>query len=158
MRIHQLTENTDNIIDNKEGWGNVPDNSNVDYMGLRVMMKPSTFLKLAAPLSEPTSSENIQNHLASGGKIGSPFLNIKTPTEWSENNLSEISTVVGHEGRNRMIAIKNLYGDIPTETHFFFRGGINRNRHITPEIIKELNTHLYSEKTNNLIRGPLFTL
>lgn len=157
MRLINLTENTDNIIDNVNGWGAVPNNQDIDYFGLRVKMKPSTFLKLAAPLSEPTSTESIQDHLKDSGKIGAPFLDIKTPIEWSENNLSEIARVMQHEGRNRMIAIKNLYGDIPTETHLFFRGGINRNRHITPEIIKELNTHLYSEKSNNLIRGPLFT-
>jgi len=158
MRIHQLTENTDNIIDNKEGWGNVPDNSNVDYMGLRVMMKPSTFLKLAAPLSEPTSSENIQNHLASGGTIGSPFLIINVPVEWADEDYNTPAKVSAHEGRNRMIAVKNLYGDTPIETHLFFRGGINRNRHINNQIIQQLQNNIYSEKSKTLINGPLFTV
>jgi hypothetical protein len=156
MRIITLTENTKDIIDNTNGWGNVPYNSNVDYMGLRVKMKPTTFLKLAAPLSEYGSITDIQKHLETGGKIGAPFLTIDVPIEWSDDKFTKIAKVVNHEGRNRMKAILNIYGDIETETHLFFRGGINRNRHLTPDIIKELKTHLYSEKDNNIIRGPLF--
>ena len=157
MRLITLTENTKDIIDNRDGWGAVPNNQEIDYFGLRVRMKPSIFLKLAAPLAEPKSSEDIQTHLKNGGKIGAPFLIIETPTEWSDDDTSEIAKVIQHEGRNRMIAIKNLYGDIPVETHLFFQGGVNRNRHLSGDMIKELSVHLYSEKSNNIINGPLFT-
>jgi broad specificity polyphosphatase/5'/3'-nucleotidase SurE len=159
MKYITLIENTNTIIDNVNGWGSVPYNQNVNYMGLRVKMKPSIFLQLAAPLSEPTSKNDIINHLQNGGKIGAPFLNIKVPVEWSDDNHLEIAKVSQHEGRNRMKAILELYGDIPTETHLFFSGGINRNRHITSDIIKELQTHLYSENQNLIsINQPLFTV
>lgn len=157
MKYQDLLEQT-SIIDNKDGWGSVPYNQNIDYMGLRVKMKPSIFLKLAAPLLEPTSSKKIKDHLENGGKIGSPFLTIHVPYEWENNDFSEIAKVRNHEGRNRMIAINELYGDIPIEVHLFFSGAINRNRHLNSQIIKNLNKHLVSEEYGNIINGPLFQI
>lgn len=49
MRYNDLLENN-SIIDNKDGWGAVPYNQEVNYFGLKVKMTPSIFLKLAAPL------------------------------------------------------------------------------------------------------------
>ena len=37
-------------IDNKNGRGAVPHNQEVDYFGMRVKMKPSTFIALASKL------------------------------------------------------------------------------------------------------------
>jgi hypothetical protein len=39
-------------INNRSGIGSVPYNQEVDYFGLRVAMRPSTFLKLALPHAE----------------------------------------------------------------------------------------------------------
>lgn len=157
MKIFEVTTSI-NPIDNVNGWGNVPYNQNVNYMGLRVNMTPTIFANLAAPLSEPTSAKSIQNHLQNGGKIGAPFLIIDTPIEWSNGDFSLAAKVRSHEGRNRMIAIKNLYGDIPIETHLFFQGGISRNRHLNDEIINNLQNQMYKEKSNQLIKTKLFEL
>lgn len=152
--IHLKEENS--IIDNKEGLGNVPNNMNIDYLGLRVKMSPSVFLKLAAPLEIPVSVEYIESHLENGGKIGAPFLSIKFPAEWEDNDFSELAKIVGHEGRNRMIAVRNVYGNNPIETHLLFSHGV-RNRHLTPNIISHLNKKLISE-TGDILTGPFFTL
>ncbi|MFW6015795.1 MAG: hypothetical protein ACOCRK_05110 [bacterium] len=154
MRITNLLKENKNIIDNKEGLGSVPLNLEIDYMGLRVEMKPSIFLDLAAPLENPQSANYIEEFLKDGGKIGAPFLQIKIPPEWEDGDFSKMAKVQSHEGRNRMIAVKNLYGDIPVETHLLFSYGV-RNRDLTPEIIDNLNARLLSE-TNRVIKGKLF--
>lgn len=157
MRYVDLVEQNE-FIDNANGWGSVPFNQNIKYMGLKVMMKPSIFLSLAAKLHNETSASEIVTHLKNSGKIGSPFLNIKTPIEWHSNDISHYAKVSGHEGRNRMLAIMRAYGDIPVETHLFFNGGISRARHLTPKIVDSLNSHLYTENTDILISGPFFEI
>lgn len=157
MRYNDLLE-SNSIIDNKDGWGAVPYNQEVNYFGLKVKMTPSIFLKLAAPLYEPTSADSIANHLENGGKIGSPFLTIHIPNEWEDNNFEEPAVVKNHEGRNRMIAVRRLYGNNPIEVHLFFSGAINRSRYLNSEIIKHLNEKLISEKYDMVIQGPLFDL
>ena len=142
-------------IDNKNGWGAVPNNQQVDYFGLRVKMSPSIFLNLAATLENPTSSKKIEDHLKNGGSIGSPFLVIKIPEEWEDGNYSKPAKITSHEGRNRMFAVKKLYGDIPIEVHLFFSNGI-RNRHITKEWIDQLKKQLVNEELTKIIKGPLF--
>lgn len=156
MKIMEVVNNID-IIDNVNGWGSTPNNQNVNYLGLNVKMKPSTFINLAATLSEPKSATLIQNHLSNGGKIGAPFLIIDLPSEWEDNDFSAVAKISGHEGRNRMIAIKNLYGDIPIETHLFFRNGI-RNRHLTSDIINKLQQAIQKERSSEIIKNNLFVI
>ena len=151
----KIVENT-NIIDNKKGWGAVPNNQEVDYLGLRVKMSPRTFINLAAPLDrEP--SEDIIKHIQNGGTIGSPFLIIEIPESWREGDLSMPARVVGHEGRNRMLAIAKAIGNNPIEVHLFFSQGL-RNRHITDDFKKVLNKGLVKEKSKSIVKGPLFSL
>ena len=104
------------IIDNQNGWGAVPHNQEVDYFGIRVKMRPSTFIKLASAI-ETTPSAEIERHIASGGAIGAPYLTINVPDDYDD-----FATVDGHDGRNRMIAIRKTEGDNPIEVHLFFRG------------------------------------
>jgi hypothetical protein len=154
-KIKDLFENN-NITDNKNGWGAVPNNQEIDYLGLRVSMTPETFIKLASPLgSEP--SEKIVQHIAQGGKIGSPFLSIEIPESWMDGDLSMPARVAGHEGRNRMLAVAKVLGNTPIEVHLFFSQGL-RNRHITDDFKKVLNKGLVKEKSNSIIKGPLFGL
>ncbi len=148
--------NNSSIIDNKDGWGAVPNNQEVDYLGLRVTMTPKHFIDLAAPLDgEP--SEKIAQHLEQGGTIGSPFLRIEIPESWENGDFSMPARVVGHEGRNRMAAIAKVFGNNPVETHLFFSQGL-RNRHITDEFKKNLNRGLVKEKSKSIVQGPLFSL
>jgi hypothetical protein len=143
-------------IDNKNGWGAVPYNKGVDYFGVRVLMKPSTFLKLALPLDGEPSAD-IKKHIAGGGAIGAPFLDIAIPPEWSDGDLKPAAKISGHEGRNRMNGVLATEGDVPVEVHLFPSGGM-RARHITPDMIKRMNQAMYAERSTSLVTGPLFAL
>jgi predicted chitinase len=152
MRLRELLSEVK--IDNHKGAGAVPYNQDVDYFGLQVMMKPSTFLRLAAPLGQEHSAE-LEKYIADGGAIGAPFLEIKIPPEWDDGDFSKPAQVAGHEGRNRMTAIQKLEGDTPIEVHIFPRGGY-RARDITPEFRSAIARGLQAEKATNIIAGPLF--
>ena len=135
-------------IDNKDGRGAVPHNKDVDYFGMRVKMKPSTFINLASKLGRDPDPKMV-DYIRDGGAIGSPFLTIRIED-------GEPATVLNHEGRNRMLAIAKAFGDIPVEVHLFFNSNsVNRARHLTPEIISYIKNELISQD-DNLISGPLW--
>jgi predicted chitinase/GNAT superfamily N-acetyltransferase len=140
-------------IDNREGAGAVPYNADVDYFGLRVQMRPSTFLKLAAPLGG-AHSEKLEQYIAQGGAIGAPFLMVDIPEGWEAGDFSQWAEVTGHEGRNRVSAVRKLEGDEPIEMHIFPR--YLRRRHLTPQWIAALNQGLIGEGTGRRVSGPLF--
>ena len=119
MKLFDLFETVK--IDNVKGLGEVPDNQNVDYLGLRVSMRPSVFLKLAAslPREQAQSAEYIKQHLEKGGGIAAPWLVISVPPEWEDNDLKQPARVVGHEGRNRMYAVIETEGDSPVGVEGF---------------------------------------
>jgi predicted chitinase len=139
----------DNDI-NGEGLGATGYNANVAYRGMRVLMRPSTFLSLALPLDKPVSVEHIKQHMQAGGALGSPFLIFDFPVEWEDGDFSESARIVGHEGRNRMLAIQDLEGDDPVEVHMFGLGEL-RARHLTPEIVKHLQTGMLNQNKSKLI-------
>lgn len=144
-------------VDNKDGLGAVPNNANVDYFGLQVLMKPSTFLSLAKTLHSPRNSvDYIRNHLKRGGKLGSPYLDVDIPLEWEHNDFSSNASITGHEGRHRMLAVLQEEGDKPVEVHIFPRRGM-RARHITSEMIKQLNVGLVNQD-GKYKTGPFFKL
>lgn len=145
-------------IDNRQGLGNVPDNQNVDYLGLRVLMKPTVFLRLAATLyrEQASSTDYIKQHLQQGGAIASPWLVIDIPQAWEQADFQQPAQVTGHEGRNRMYAVLETEGDEPIECHLFFSHGL-RNRHILPSWIDKLNERLIPQRSNKAILGPFFT-
>ena len=155
MRAHEFLDELK--IDNKDGKGAVPYNQDIDYFGLRVAMRPSTFLKLALPLPEDASYEYIKNHIAQGGSIGAPFLDIKIPPAWDDGDFSQPAKVSGHEGRHRMKAALELEGDEPVETHIFPKGGY-RARDLTPDFVKHLNQSLETQAGGRIISGPLFKI
>jgi len=150
MKISEVT------IDNRKGLGATPYNQEVDYRGLRVLMKPSVFLDLAAFLPRDNRNTHVEKAIEDGAAIGAPFLIIQIPVAWFDSSdYSEPAQVVSHEGRNRMQIVQELEGNIPIETHLFFRDDI-RNRDLTPKIIEALNQGMYLERTRALKRGPLF--
>jgi hypothetical protein len=112
-------------------------------------MKPSTFLKLAAPLGHAQARQEMKDYIEAGGAIGAPFLVINVP----ESGTPEVT---GHEGRNRMLAVLAVEGDQPIETHLFFRGEISRARHITPQVADKLRAVLHQENTGKAVKGPLW--
>jgi hypothetical protein len=145
-----LTEDVE--IDNKDGWGAVPWNQEVDYRGLRVKMKPSVFINLAASRNGEPPVPKVVQYVKDGGAIGAPFLQI-----FVDEDDSQIPEVRGHEGRSRMAAILEVHGDVPVEVHLFFQGKVNRNRHITPEFVEKIQRYLISEN-DKMVRGPLFEI
>jgi hypothetical protein len=147
------------MIDNQQGWGAVPDNQNVDYLGMRVLMGAGTFLSLVAPLTrqEATSVDDIRHHLETGGTVGSAWMTICIPPEWSDGDLSKPAQVISHEGRNRMWAIQELVSNTPVEVHLFFAGGL-RARHIQPEWINQINQQLIPQGHTQPIEGAFFDI
>ena len=139
-------------IDNRTGAGSVPWNQEVDYRGLRVTMKPSTFLRLALPLTDQDNSR-MERHIGTGGTIGAPFLDIVVPEAWQSGDFSEPAQVRGHDGRHRMQAIAKLEGDAPVETHLFPK--YLRNRDLTPEIVQRLQAGMVTQ-SGRYLPGPLF--
>lgn len=154
MRIYQLTENYP--IDNVRGIGSVPYNQEADYRGLRVQMRPSVFLQLAAPLGRDVS-DGMRELIAKKTPIGAPFLMIEIPETWQDGNMAHNARVIGHEGRNRMSAILNIHGDEPIETHLFLSQGW-RARDLTTDMKISLRRGLTAEDSVRTISGPLFSI
>ncbi len=138
-------------IDNVKGRGAVPNNQEIDYFGMRTKMRPSMFLKLAAPLAGGPNDEMV-DYIRQGGAIGAPFLIVDVPEDLNK----DIPHVAGHEGRNRMKAVMKAEGDDPIEVHLFFRGAVNRARHLTKEIVNLLKAGAYQERTGRHVPGPLW--
>lgn len=136
------------------GWGNTPMGTDVDYFGMKVQMRPSMFLKLAAPLTDAGENPEVYKYMEKGGKIAYPFLDIQDPREWENDNFDEDARVKSHEGRNRMKKWIQMHGDNPIQINIFLRGA-NRRKYITPEIINRLSQGLFSE-TGNYVTGPIF--
>lgn len=147
-------------IDNTQGLGAVPWNNNVDYQGLRVLMKPSTFLRLSLPLNltanDHSTIDYIANELNTQG-IGAPFLQIEIPEAWEKEQYVNMARVVGHDGRHRMLAIQAKEGDKPVEVHLFPRYYRHRDFVQHPEWVEYMDNALISQ-TGTPVNGPLFTV
>ena len=145
-------------INNQSGIGSVPKNQEIDYFGLRVAMRPSTFLKLALPMpntaQDQESIEYVKQHKDTEG-IGAPFLEIDIPQGWEEGNLSKPARVVGHDGRHRMAAILQSEGDDPVEVHLFPLGLRRRHFDANPEWAQHLNQVIVGQR-GNTVPGPIF--
>ena len=136
-------------IDNVNGLGSVPWNQEVDYMGLRVLMKPSTFLQLSLPLNMNDDDKKTIQHLEKEKDtigFGAPFLQVDMERS--------IPRITGHDGRHRMIAIQATEGDHPVEVHIFPKG--MRNKDMTPEVVSKLNDLVVSQN-GKYVPGPIFT-
>lgn len=127
-------------IDNKHGLGAVPDNSNIDYMGFTVHMKPRDFLKLNPDRGRDPSG--IRDAMKGGAAIGTPFLS----AEWSEKG--KHWKVYQHEGRGRMTVAHELHPDEEVPVHVFPRGEDRemRSRHLTDD-------HLFAPIHSDTARG-----
>ena len=134
------------------GWGATPQGTDVDYFGLKVKMRPSTFLKLSHPLNSSEQNSDVEKHMQGGGKIAYPFLEVKDPVEWEDGDFSKAGKVVNHEGRNRMTHWIKMKGDEPIQVNLFLRGA-NRRRYVTDDMIQALSQGLISQ-TGQLVRNP----
>jgi len=151
MRAREFT--TEAVLD-PGGWGETPYGTDIDYFGLRVQMKPSTFLKLALPLGSAETNPEVEKHMRAGGKIAYPMLDIEIPDGWEKNDFSEPAKVVSHEGRNRMKTWIDLKGDDPIQVNIRPRGWYRRS-HLSPEHLESISKGLISQR-GNFVSGPLF--
>jgi hypothetical protein len=150
------------LIDNDHGLGATSYNRMVDVLGLRVRMKPSTFLALARPLERDAYVEKrvqgLIDLMRSGSGIGAPFLELRIPEAWEDGDLSEIPRVAAHEGRHRMLAATAIQGDAPVEVHLFPRQ--YNAAEITPQWVKLWRAGLVKqggrESRADFVQGPLF--
>lgn len=134
------------------GWGGTPYGTDIDYFGLRVQMKPSTFLKLALPLGSAQTNPEVEKHMSAGGKIAYPMLDIEIPENWKDGDYSKPAEVVDHEGRNRMTQWIKLKGDDPIQVNIRPRGGLRR-KNLSDDYIEALSKGLVSQR-GNYISNP----
>ena len=157
MLLRELFQLDEVTIDNVNGAGQTPNNENVDYLGLRVKMRPSIFLKLTPPLGLSTDLPRMRDYIEQGGAIAAPQLYLDIPRAWqTDDDFARAARVQSHEGRHRMQAILELEGDDPVETHLFPLG--MRRRHLTDDMIEHLKQRLVSQGLNRLVQGPLFEI
>lgn len=135
----------------KDGFGSVPNNQNVWYIGFVGMVRPSTFLSLALDdegSQEPTSRD-LEKFVDEGYAIGIPFLYINIDEEGQK-----LPKITGHEGRGRMRMIARVNGDEPIPVHFFLSGGM-RSRHLTKDMIDEVKQGVFAERSERLVKNPV---
>jgi hypothetical protein len=121
----QFLESAD-IFDARNGIGAVPNNQEIDYKGFVKEMSPDEFRRLVPyGVSGDETKDYVIDALKEGKKLGQPFLLV----EWSEDN--KVWFVKDHEGRSRMDAIAEVYGQISVPVHIFPRS--MRARDITDE-------------------------
>lgn len=134
-----------------KGFGSVPNNSNVWYMGFVGFMKPSTFMSLALDdqgQQEPTSRD-LEKFVEEGYAIGIPFLEIAI-----DEIGNDLPRIKGHEGRGRMRMIRRVNGDEPIPVQFFLRGGM-RSRDVTKEMADEIKQGIFAEKSERIVKNPI---
>lgn len=144
----------DEAVLDPRGAGSTPYGVDIDYFGLRVQMRPSTFLKLALPLTPATTSKTLGPYMKQGGAIAHPMLDFEMPDGWFSDDYSEPARIVDHEGRNRMKHWMRLHGDDPIQINMRPHGGLRR-RDITSEMIQQLSAGMIGQR-GDYIDGPLF--
>lgn len=144
------------LYDQQKGLGAVPYNQDVLYFGAPVLMKPSTFLSLALRLdpAAATSTNDIKELIQGGKPIGSPWLYIEFGRDADDNRIPEGARIVGHEGRNRASAIKQLHGDVDMMVHLIYAGA--RSRDISPEFLQKVNQGQIRAEKGPLVSGPFW--
>lgn len=148
-------------IDNQQGMGATLFNQQVRYRGLRVLMTPEVFLRLALPLpfaaADAQRTQQLADLMRQGQAIAAPFLIIALPDTWrTDITAPESAWVQGHEGRHRMLAAQHLQGQTPVETHLFF-GPLHR-RDVTEQIIQRVRRQLIPQGRTLSVAGAFFEL
>jgi hypothetical protein len=113
------------------GIANRSDSAEVQYKGCTIYLKPSQYLSIAAPAPYWKSVPEFIEGLKEGKKIGYPILYARF------DERAEEWTVTGHEGRNRVEAIRRLYGDQSLVPVHFIPGSWYRNRHLNADIMQK---------------------
>lgn len=135
-----------------DGMGSVPFNQSVYYHGCVALCRPSMFHKLVLPFDEERedTAKHLVELIGEGYAMGIPFLNISLQG-YEEDG--EAPKVMGHEGRARMLAVKQLNGDEPVPIHLFLNGGL-RARDLTPDLIAAIKGRMQVERSPTVINSP----
>ena len=131
------------FFDQRNGHGAAGITAQFAQRGFIAMMKPSQFFNMIGDdISKFSDDKFYTQYLRAGQPIASPYLSVRFSSAFPE--------VMGHEGRNRMGVIANLYSDMnemPVGIHVV--GPIERRdlteHHITSlagPIITQLDTKL----------------
>ena len=139
----------------KDSWGLVPNSIDIDYFGVKALMKPSTFLSLAHPLTDATKNPDVFAHVHRGGVIAPPFIGYVAPPEWDDGDFSNPAKIVEHEGRNRLTAWMERMNDEPVIVHLFIRYW--RSRDFNKNVLNALNRKVINQ-SGKLVYGPFFKL
>lgn len=137
-----------------KGFGSVPNNSNVNYMGFVGFMKPSTFLSIALDDQgqQEETSKDLEKFVDEGYAIGIPFFSIKFDPDGKT-----LPKITGHEGRGRMRMIRRVNGDQEIPVHFFPSGGM-RSRDITKDMAEEVKQGVFAEQSDKIVKNPVSKL
>jgi hypothetical protein len=107
------------IFDAREGIGQVPDNANIKYRGFVKWMTPKEFRSLVPKgVSGRGTKSYVADALKRGAKLGQPFIQAEWDTQKSQWK------VIDHEGRSRVDAISEVFGDVPIPVHIFPKEGL----------------------------------
>jgi hypothetical protein len=138
------------VFDQEDGIGNVPDVAEVHARGIVAFMTPSKFLDLCP--HQDLDPAGIRSAIAAGRPVSMGFLRVDL---WEE-----LPTVVGHEGRHRMAALRDLSGDVPFPVALLFANGV-RARGLDDGDVRRLCDGMVSQaledEAGTLVDGPLFS-
>jgi len=126
--------------------------SDVEYRGLIGLITPRKFQYLAAqPTGGLSNVEGLKEEMSKGTPIAPPWLDIK---------IDDGRCVVrGHEGRNRVEAAKQLYGNdpVPIMLYLYIDGTKGTYKNLA-QYIDLVDAGLFSEKLNYILRNPSLNL
>jgi hypothetical protein len=132
------------VFSDAEGaWGRTDYHEHPEYFGVYVKMFREKFLRIASKLEDGLKNPAVAKHMAAGGKIATPALYVKIPWAWEKGDFSEMARVAGHEGRNRMSALR----EHTIENVFIVPWDGMRARHLTKQMLEEISRAVYAESS-----------
>lgn len=144
--------------DQKNGKGVIPHNQEIGHKGFSVLMPPSVYLSLCYPArvgeAETVGLDYLTQWIKDGNPIGSPWLKIEIPRDENHNWTAAGAYVTGHEGRNRAMAIRQLFGDVDMMVHIT-SSSMDNNRDMSEQLLADLRAGVKSQ-TGRFIEGPLW--
>ena len=123
--------------DQKNGAGTTKEGENPLYNGFIGYMKASTFLSLCqmqGANANDRTTKGLKKYIQKGGTIASPSLTY---------NVQE-QQIVGHDGRHRVLAIMDLYGDSLIQVYIKLANGL-RGRTVNSDLIDAFNEYCTAE-------------
>jgi hypothetical protein len=117
-----------------------------------VWMRPAIFLQLATPMAVPRPSLVwIKSQIAAGAAISPPMLKI-----WLSQANNGIAAVVGHNGRHRCIALRDVLGDAAVPIRLEL---VDVSEDVVSEpLLRDLQQQMRGQGGDRrVVPGPLFT-